>query len=424
MAEEFRFGPYVLSVPGRRLQHEGRPVPVGARAFDILVTLIRQGGAVVKAAELSEAIWPGEPISEGLLRVHVARLRRALEQDDLETSYVVTLQGEGYRFSGEIQQFDVAPPIILEQAPLTRLVGREDDLQEAVANLQIRGNVTLSGGGGVGKTALALAAAERIASEYPDGTIVFDFEAMSVWRLDGRQQDTLKIEDAYDSGRLDDMETTLAGKRAVFVLDGCEHVVPIAVRLVSAIRQRSPESIVIATSQVALGFDGEVVQMIDPLPVDDDGPAVELFLEEAAAVVGSNSFTDEEITATLEICRLVHGNPLAIELAAARVLELGFDGVLAQAEGGIDVLSGGRRTAHPRHRSMSAALEWSYAILRPADRKELLMLSRGKTSSDHAAITRLIFAGLVRRAGGAVSVPHLVQLFLREKDRNLYDRNA
>jgi predicted ATPase len=162
--------------------------------------------------------------------------------------------------------------------------------------------------------------------------------------------------------------------RMLLVFDNCAHVIDAVASLVATVMKMAPSVHILATSREPLGVEGEHVHHLASLESPPESerltasealvfPAVQLFVSRAAAADEAFELRDEDAPVVGNICRRLDGIPLAIELAAAREDILGVRGIAAQLEQGLQVLAGGRRTALPRHRTMRAALDWSYGLL-------------------------------------------------------------
>jgi predicted ATPase/DNA-binding SARP family transcriptional activator len=276
--------------------------------------------------------------------------------------------------------------------PLTTLIGRDQDLQEATRLVRSARLVTLIGGGGVGKTRLALQTAAGLAEEYP-GRIAFVelapltdpilLTTVVATALGLREQAAPEPQ-----SRLQALIQWLAPRPALLVLDNCEHLIEAAAELAQSLLAACPELHLLATSRQRLGLTGELVWRVpsllapDPeaLPVDAAGavehvrqfPAAQLFVERAAAVRPGYPFSDrEEARAVARICRRLDGIPLALELAAARVLVLTVAQIAARLDDRFRLLTSGSRGALPRHQTLRALIDWSYDSL-PAEEAALL----------------------------------------------------
>lgn len=246
----------------------------------------------------------------------------------------------------------------------TTFVGREHELHDVAGLLAQPGLVTLVGPGGVGKTRLASELAASVATSYHGGAWLAELASIE------RPDQVPGVVGAL-LGLTSSDESALAAElnrrgRTLLVLDNCEHVIDRAAELALRLVLACPELSVLATSREALSVPEETVWALRPLSVD--GPAVELFTDRAGPRAG-----DLDRARITEICTALDGLPLAIELAASHTYALGIDelldSVLSLSEGE------GRRGVQLRHRSLDGVLEWSLAMLSPAQRDALLVLT-------------------------------------------------
>jgi predicted ATPase/DNA-binding SARP family transcriptional activator len=245
--------------------------------------------------------------------------------------------------------------------PLTSFIGRLPERQgiaDAVKEFRL---VTVLGRGGVGKTRLAIAVAGDVSAWFPDGVWFVDLVPVSdpsrvaaavATRLGVSEREGLPVDEA--------LLETLRDRRALIVLDNCEHVIagipPVVERVLAGCAGVS----VLATSRSRLLVPFERVVVVEGLDVDEEGDAVALF--EARALSGGALLPEDARARIAGVCQALDGTPLAIELAAARVSALGVDGLEAGLADQLRVLSG-RRGATDRHSSVRAALDWSWALL-------------------------------------------------------------
>jgi predicted ATPase len=259
-------------------------------------------------------------------------------------------------------------------------VGRGRELARIAQVLAETRLLTLSGTGGVGKTRLALEAVAGIASRYPDGVRFVDLSALIDASLIPRT-----VAAAFDAREVPDQRTTetlidaVRPKRALLVLDNCEHLIEACARLVDELLRHCPALSVLATSREPLRLAGESVLPVPPLDLPDEGPpytverigqadAVRLFQTRAAAIDGGFRLTDANVEAVASICRRLDGIPLALELAAARVPTLGVQMLAERLHDRFRLLTTGSRTAPPRHQTLRAVIDWSYELLTEAQR--------------------------------------------------------
>jgi predicted ATPase/DNA-binding SARP family transcriptional activator len=281
--------------------------------------------------------------------------------------------------------------------PLTSLIGREQELEEVRSALEQGRLVTLVGGGGVGKTRLALEVALQSGDESPDGAAWVELGPLadSALLLPSVAA-ALGIRDDGGAGDADALTrrivARLAGGAALLVIDNCEHLLDAAAAVVQMLLQRCPGLRVLATSRQRLGLSGEVTWRVPSLPAPDPErlpaasdeavaavlgfPAVRLFVERAAAVnPGFRLTSGTEAAAVGQICRRLDGIPLAIELAAARVTVLPVAQIATRLDDRFTLLTRGARGALPRHQTLRALIDWSYDNLPAAEAILLRRLS-------------------------------------------------
>ncbi|KQW47352.1 hypothetical protein ASC77_12850 [Nocardioides sp. Root1257] len=221
--------------------------------------------------------------------------------------------------------------------------------------------VTATGPGGVGKTRLGLVVAEDLADEFVDGVVFVDLvavtdDAMVVAAI----AEAAGVPERSGATRLDALTATLRERRVLVVVDNCEHLLTGARAAVTALLSGCPALRVLATSRIRLHLAGETVFAVPGLSVDDD--AVALFEARMAESGAVTPLTVDDLVTVREICRLLDGMALAIELAAARAPSFGLDGLWLALGQGHDVLSYGH-PADDRHGSLRAAVDWSYHLL-------------------------------------------------------------
>lgn len=338
------FGPFRL-VPSQRLLLEGdKPVRLGSRALDILTVLVEQPGEVVGKDEPIARVWPNTHVEEGNLKFQISALRRTLGGGN---RYLVNVPGRGYSFVSPVErapETKVAEP----EAPktenahnlpalLTRLIGRDDTISRLADQLRRQRLLTIVGAGGIGKTSVALAVTERLIPDYEHGVWLVDMAPLGDPRLVPTALAGVLGLEVRSEDPLPSLVTSLRDKKMLLVLDNCEHVIEAAAALATAVLTGAPGVQMIATSREPLRIEGERVYRLSPLanpPASPDltaaaalgYPAVQLFVERAAAVLGEFELTDADAPIVADICSRLDGIALAIELAAARVDTFGLRG--------------------------------------------------------------------------------------------------
>ena len=376
--ETFAFGSFRLIPAQRVLFEDGKPLRLGGRALDILISLVESAGETIGKDQLIARTWPDTVVDEGALRVHVAALRKALGEGRAGKRYIANIQGRGYSFIAPVTREQRQPTngaAVRGNLPasLTRIVGRDDIIAALTTQLARRRFLTIVGPGGIGKTTVAIAVAETLRTSYRDGVW---FVALASLADPDLVPSSLGAVLGISLPRVNPvfgLTAWLRDKHALIVLDSCEHVISAAAALAEAVLKTAPRVHILATSREPLRAEGEQLHRLPSLEVPpasgnlapDDAlrySAVQLFADRAMATDGF-SLADADVSAVLEICRRLDGVPLALELAAARVDAFGVKGLAARLDDRFAVLTKGRRTALPRHQTLRAAIDWSYDLL-------------------------------------------------------------
>lgn len=261
---------------------------------------------------------------------------------------------------------------------LTSFVGREAEIAAVRHLLAARRLVTLAGAGGCGKTRLALQVAASVADQYPDGAWWVDLAPLvDASLVPATLAGVAGVGQSPVEPIADTVVAYLSSRRALVVMDNCEHLIDACAALAARILLGCPAATVLATSREPLGVVGEHTWAVPPLslpPRDRIGPATlkaseagALFVERATATNPGFRLTRPVARTVAEICRRLDGIPLAIELAAARLTSLSPNDVLARLDNRRTSLSTRSHTIVARHRSLSASLDWSHDLLSPAE---------------------------------------------------------
>jgi predicted ATPase/DNA-binding winged helix-turn-helix (wHTH) protein len=391
---EFSFGPFRLIPEQQLLVEEEKPVSLGARGLELLRVLVEHSGEVVSKDELTARIWPDTCVSESNLKVQIAALRRALGEGRRGQRYIATVSGRGYRFVASVKRQDTsleecktasAPEHNLVSG-LTRPLGRDQIIDALLRELPVHRFITIVGPGGIGKTTVALALANALVGSYRDGVWLVELAAL-------RDPDLVPsaIAAALGPGIAADggskaLPSILHHKSMLIVLDCCEHLVDAVAAVAEDILSVAPQLHVIATSREPLRANGETVRRLGPLATPLEGtpltvteairfPAIQLFVERAAAVRHDFELNESNVRFVTEICRRLDGIALAIELAARRTDAFATSEILALLKDRFQLLTHGRRTDPPRHQTLAAAIDWSYELLVERERAVLRRLS-------------------------------------------------
>ncbi|WP_027531256.1 winged helix-turn-helix domain-containing protein [Bradyrhizobium sp. WSM3983] len=388
------FGAFRLLPRSRLLEKDGVPLHLGGRALDILIFLAERAGEVVDKRELVKRIWADVNVDEGSLRFHITSLRKALGDGGEGSRYVVNVPGRGYCFTAPLHRAAPAanrPAATVSSlrsipAPLAKMIGRDDSVEKIATELLLHRFVTIVGPGGIGKTSVALAVAHGQHAEFEGQVCFVDFGALTEPRLiPGTIAAALGLTVNSDDP-IPGLLLSLRNRRTLLVLDSCEHIVDALAPLAERIVREAPELHVLATSRESFRTEGERVYRLFPLdcPPQRDGlsmadilayPASQLFVERIAESLSEFELSEEDAPLVADICRRLDGIALAIELAAGRVNAYGIAGTASLLDSRFSLLWRGRRTAIPRHQTLSAALSWSYDLLPQTESATLRGLS-------------------------------------------------
>src|ERR1700681_2717996 len=383
----------------RELRARGVPVPIGGRAFEIIEVLVQSAGELVTKNDLSARVWPGAIVEDNTLQFHISAIRKALGPD---RGILKTASGRGYRLLGawtsrqectssvysvglEPMRSPAEPFQTNLPAAASELVGRTNAVQHLRGLLSAYRVVTLTGPGGIGKTRLAFEVARGLFPSFQGDVRLVELVSLSDPGLfPSAVAGGLSLKLGGDEISAESVARAIGAQRLLLVLDNCEHVIDAAAKLAEAIVRMCPRTTILATSREILKIEGEYVYRVPPLDVpsqyEEPGnipghSAVQLFIATTRALYADFSPDGENLAAIAAICRRLDGIPLAIDLAATRVATLGLQQVAARLDDRLETLTGGRRTALPRHQTLRATLNWSYELLLEPERLVLRRLA-------------------------------------------------
>jgi non-specific serine/threonine protein kinase len=282
-------------------------------------------------------------------------------------------------------------------AQLTSFVGRAPELAELAVLLRQARLVTVAGAAGLGKTRLAVEVAAGTLGQHPDGVWFVGLGAVTEPALVPRELAlALGAREQLGERLLDTLAAHVGDRRVLLLLDNCEHLLDSVAQLAEALLRGCPRLRFLVTSREPLRVPGERVWRIAPLAVPDRAAApsfdvltqceaVQLFQARASLVQPRFELSPSNALVVAQVCRRLDGIPLAIELAAARAEMMSVGDILDRLEDRFRLLTGGSRTAMPRHQTLQAALDWGHRLLTDGERRLFRRLSVFPASFDVAA---------------------------------------
>ena len=317
------------------------------------------------------------------------------------------------------------PSLIAERLPvrLTPLVGRQRELQDVVDSLSRSRLLTLTGPGGIGKTRLALAAADAVSTCYPEGVYWMELAPLDdpgiVARAVAR---SLGVPDCPGQDAAAAIAEHVGDRSVLIILDNCEHLASAVADLAGQLLGACPALSILATSREVLGVDGERSWPVPPLSLPEAGAptagalaesdAVRFFEYRAQLVFPSFRVSDDNAAAVVQVCRRLDGLPLAIELAAAQMRMLSAGRLAERLDDIFTVLVGGARTAPYRHQALRAALDWSHDLLDEDERvvfRRLAVFAGGFTLAAAEQVA----------TGSGIRPERMLELLTRLADKSL-----
>src|SRR5258707_6263179 len=276
---KLRFGPFELSIGERVLRRDGRVLPLGDRALDILTYLADRPGEVIAKQELIDHVWSDVTVEEGSLRVHIAAIRKALADGQFGNRYIANVKARGYSFVGTVVSLaggtESRNAKFRYQGRLAvrpiMMIGRETVINEVSDKLRDERFVTLLGPGGIGKTTIALAVGRAAAEEF-GGKVYF----VDLLRLSDPRHRSAAVATSLgvalkskDPGL--ELVDLVRSQKLLIILDSCEHLIEAVASLAEQLYRQTEEIHVLTTSRELLKVEGEHCYRVLPLDCPPDG---------------------------------------------------------------------------------------------------------------------------------------------------------
>ena len=310
VGERLKFGEFELAPVARTLWRRGQEIRLGSRALDILIALASRPGQIVSKDDLTKMVWRGALVDETALRVGISAVRKALGNGS--DRYITTVPGRGYCFVLDVETAATKPtpqrPYAIQLRPhrlpvqIARVVGRDDVIVALAEEATKHRLLSVVGTGGIGKTTVAIAVADRLRSAF-DAVAFVDLSAIeNEIQMTAATATALGLVLRSQENRIDEIAIAVEGRRVLIVLDNCEHVIDLAAAFSETLLGRAPSADrSLATSRERLRAAGEWVHHLAPLAIAPDSrtltadeamhyPAIQLFVARAAAVLEDVGF--------------------------------------------------------------------------------------------------------------------------------------
>ncbi len=367
--------------------HTGEPISIDAGyvGLDVhraaRICAAGHGGQILLSGTTRELIQNDLPQGMSLRDLGVHRLKDLAQPQHLFQVVAPDLPSDFQ----PLKTLDTLPNNLPRQ--LTSFVGREREMAEVKQLLTTTCLLTLTGAGGSGKTRLSLQVAADILEQYPDGIWQVELAPIADPTLVPQvMASALGVPEQPGRALTETLVDYLRSKSALLILDNCEHLLSRCAQLAAALLRACPNMRIMATSREGLGIGGELTYPVPALSLPDPKHltalenvlqygAVRLFAERAAFSRPKFAVTSSNVSSVIQVCMQLDGIPLAIELAAARVKVLAVEQIAARLRDRFQLLTGGGRTAPPRHQTLRGAMDWSYDLLSEKERALLQRLS-------------------------------------------------
>lgn len=378
-AETMRFGNVEVDVPALTVRVDGEAVHVEPQVFDVLRYLVLHRDRVVSKNELLDNVWGDRFVSESALTTRIKSARRVIGDDGRAQRMIRTVHGRGYQFIADVVTSTSTRSAA--RAPVRtadEFVGRDAELAEVLDALDAHRLVTVVGPGGVGKTRLVTEAA-RVWEDEGRPVHVVELDAItSEAQVASLICDVLGVRAQADVDLTALVAQELRGSSPVLVLDNFEHVGGAAIE-VGRLLELSTDLRVCVSSRERLHLSDEQVITLGPLDASSelgrDAPAIVLFEARARRLNRAFTVDDSNVGLVSEICRLVDGLPLGLDLAAAQLRHMPLEYLRTHLERSLAEIALDLHDRPQRQRSVDELIGWSYEQLDPSAQALLARLS-------------------------------------------------
>ena len=376
MALRVRCGLHMGVVERRDNDYFGNAVNRAARIMSVA-----HGGQMLLSRDVAACVREILPAAVSLLDLGKVRLKDLSTPEDV---YQVVHPDLRQEFPA-LRSLEAVPNNLPQQA--TSFIGRETELAELRRLLAGTRLLTLTGSGGCGKTRLGLQLAAEALEQFPDGAWLVELAPLADPGLVPQTAATvLGLKEEPGKPIIQTLATHLKDKRALLLLDNCEHLLDGCAQLADTLLRQCPPVTLIASSREALGVGGEQAYRVPSLSLPDPKQlhtpasvapfeAVQLFIERALLVRSDFQVSEQNAATLASICHRLDGIPLAIELAAARVRSLSVKEINSKLDHRFRLLTGGSRVALPRQQTLRSLIDWSYDLLKGPEQLLLQRLS-------------------------------------------------
>ncbi|WP_027055234.1 ATP-binding protein [Mesorhizobium erdmanii] len=405
-------GEFEIDYARRELRRDGVALPLGERAFDVLALLAKADGAIVAKDQLVASVWLSAAITDSVLQANIAKLVEALDGSDVEIissdAGFAIRAAEGKLSDLLWESNDSGETAIIRLAgggnlPAERkiLIGRSEALDELKSLLPANRALTITGPGGIGKTALAVRLAQELRSSIQDQVYFVDLAVVTDPSLVASAVAVaIGVAAGAETISPELVAQRVGAARILLVLDNCEHMAGAAAALTNELIQTCGKVWVLATSREPLQVQREHVYRLPPLAVPTAdviapsiiyaSPAPQLFVARMAESDRRSMAATSDLAPVIAgICRRLDGIPLAIEFAAARAGALGVPHVAANLDDRFRLLGAEGAIEFGRHQTLRATLDWSYDLLADVERillRHLAVFAGGFTVEGATAV--------------------------------------